>query len=54
MYYLGLIIMAVFFGTLLHGIAAKRHADKKFWLIMGIIFGPFALPFVFMVKKIKQ
>ncbi len=44
-------IINAFFGVLLHLIAAKRGADKIFWLVMGIVFGPFALPFVFIARK---
>jgi len=36
--------------VLLYFIAAKRNANKPFWLAMGILFGPFALPFVFFAK----
>ena len=46
-----LILVAAFFGTLLYFIAAKRNANKSFWLAMGIILGPFAFPFVFMAKR---
>lgn len=45
-----LIIITAFFGMVLYYIAAKRKADKVFWLAMGIVFGPFALPFVFFAK----
>ena len=31
-------------------IARKKGAKKSFWLIMGLIFGPFAIPFVFFAK----
>lgn len=49
-----LIVFSVFCGLCLHFIAAKRNADKTFWLIMGIMFGPFALPFVFFSKSIPE
>ena len=45
-----LILVTAFFGALLYFIAAKRNANTSFWLAMGILFGPFALPFVFMAK----
>jgi len=45
-----LILFSTFFGVLLYFIAAKRNANKPFWLAMGILFGPFALPFVFFAK----
>ena len=46
-----LIIITIFFGALLYFIAAKRHADRTFWMIMGLLFGPLAIPFVFMAKQ---
>ena len=45
-----LLLFSAFFGMLLCFIAAKRKANKPFWLAMGILFGPFALPFVFFAK----
>ena len=45
-----LILFSAFFGVVLYFIAAKRKANKPFWLAMGILFGPFALPFVFFAK----
>jgi hypothetical protein len=46
-----LILSTAFFGALTYFIAAKRSVNKSFWLAMGIVFGPFALPFVFMAKS---
>ncbi len=31
-------------------IAARRQARWVYWSAMGFVFGPFALPFVFMAK----
>jgi hypothetical protein len=50
MYSLG-IILSAFFGILLYFIAQKRGLNKIFWMIMGFIFGIFAVPFVFLVKS---
>jgi hypothetical protein len=50
MVYVWTIMSAAVFGTLLYSLARKRGANKKFWLLMGIIFGIFALPFVFFAK----
>ena len=33
-----------------HAIAKKRGANPVFWGVMGAIFGPLAIPFVFMAK----
>jgi hypothetical protein len=52
MSYLILIILSLVFAGLLYLIAEKRGADKVFWAIMGFLFGPFAIPFVFFAKRI--
>ncbi len=45
------ILISALFGGLLYYLAARRGCNKQFWLIMGILFGPFALPFIFWAKK---
>lgn len=40
-------IISVVFAFLLGFIAHKRGAKVMFWAIMGLVFGPFAIPFVF-------
>jgi len=52
--YVTVIGMSVFFAYLLYLIAEKRGANKKFWLIMGLVFGIFALPFVFFARTEKR
>lgn len=37
-----------------HAIAKRRGANPVFWGVMGAIFGPLAIPFVFMSKKREQ
>jgi hypothetical protein len=34
--------------------AGKRGYNNRFWLIMGIVFGPFAIPFLLLAKKKKN
>jgi hypothetical protein len=36
---------------LLWYIAYRRGANTKFWAIMGAVFGPLAIPFVFLTKN---
>jgi len=36
-----------------HYVAKKRNANARFWCVMGAIFGPLAIPFVFMSKPLK-
>jgi len=50
--YLVLLIISFCFAGLLYLIAAKRGSNKIFWTIMGFVFGPFAIPFVFFSKKV--
>lgn len=45
------IIISAFFGVLLYYLADRRGYNKQFWLIMGILFGPFSLPFIFLGKR---
>lgn len=33
-----------------HSVAKKRGLDQRYWHIMALIFGPFAIPFVFLAK----
>lgn len=35
-------------------IALLRQADARFWAVMGLLFGPFAVPFVFFSKVKTQ
>jgi hypothetical protein len=43
-----LCILCAFF---LWNIADKRGANTRFWAIMGAVFGPLAIPFIFLTKK---
>jgi hypothetical protein len=42
------------FAFLLGSIAEKRGGKVMFWAIMGAVFGPLAIPFVFLVKPEQQ
>ena len=51
---MGMIIISIICiscAYLLWHIAKRRGANTKFWAIMGAVFGPFAIPFVFLTKK---
>lgn len=43
-------IMTVFCMLICHAVAERRGARPAFWGVMGAVFGPFAIPFVFMAK----
>jgi hypothetical protein len=46
-----IILISAFFGALLYYMAGRKGYHKQFWLIMGILFGPFALPFIILGKR---
>jgi len=48
---IAVILISVLFGVLCYYIAGRKGYNKQFWLIMGILFGPFALPFIIIGKK---
>ncbi len=52
--YIYVAIISIGIALIPYFIAAKRGASKKFWLIMGLVFGPFAIPFVFFAKTNKS
>ena len=45
------ILISVLFGILLYYMAGRKGYNKQFWIIMGILFGPLALPFIILGKK---
>ena len=51
-------LIIIIIGTILsaficHQIAKRRGARPVFWGVMGVIFGPFAIPFAFLSKGKK-
>lgn len=40
-----LITALLVFGFICRAIAIKRNLDRVFWFVMGVTFGPLALPF---------
>jgi hypothetical protein len=45
------ILISLLFGVLCYYLAGRKGYNKQFWLIMGILFGPFALPFIILGSK---
>jgi len=48
------IVISAFFGVLLYYLADRRGYNKQFWLVMGILFGPFPIPFILLGKRNTQ
>jgi len=46
-----IICLLVISAAICHLIAKHRGANKIFWGVMGGLFGPVAIPFVFLAKK---
>lgn len=42
-----LLVINILCIVLCYQIAQIRHSDTRFWGVMGLLFGPFAVPFVF-------
>ena len=47
-------IICISCAFLLWNIAYKRGANTRFWAIMGAVFGPLAIPFIFLTKDKSQ
>jgi len=44
-------VICIACAFLLWHIADRRGANRRFWALMGAIFGPLAIPLVFISKK---
>ena len=44
------LFMILVCAALCHHLAALKNTDPVFWGVMGILFGPFAIPFVLLAK----
>ncbi|MFT4613306.1 MAG: putative membrane protein [Bacteroidia bacterium] len=49
---IGLLIFALACIVLCYAVAKKRGAKVSFWVVMGALFGPLAIPFVFFSKPV--
>ena len=51
-----IISLAVFIvsGMICHNLARRRDANPVFWGVMGVVFGPFAFPFVFLARPVNH
>jgi hypothetical protein len=48
---IAVILISLIFGLLCYYLAGRKGYNKQFWLIMGILFGPFAIPFILLGKR---
>ena len=54
MYIAILILTFIVSAIICHFIARNRNANAVFWGVMGGVFGPLAIPFVFLSKARKR
>lgn len=50
MYIIAGLVIVIGCAIFCHNIAKSRGANPVFWGVMGLVFGPLAIPFVFMSK----
>ncbi len=50
MYIAIFVVMFITCAIVCHNVAKGRGGNPVFWGVMGAVFGPLAVPFVFMVK----
>ena len=48
---IAVIFISFVFGLLCYYLAGRKGFNKQLWLIVGILFGPFAIPFIFLGSK---
>ncbi len=46
----GLAIVTLCSTLVCYSVAKKRRANVPFWVVMAVLIGPFAVPFVFFAK----
>lgn len=49
-----LVVIAIVSAGICYSVAKKRGLNVPFWVAMGALVGPIALPFLFMAKSKKQ
>jgi hypothetical protein len=49
-----LLIFSIVCVYICYSVAKGRGANVRFWVIMGLLLGPFAVPFVLFSKKVNQ
>ncbi len=49
---LGLIVVTLLSALACYVVAKSRSANRRFWILMGLLLGPLAIPFVFFAKPV--
>jgi hypothetical protein len=48
------IVISLLFALMLYGLAVWRGVNRRYWTIMGFLFGPFVIPFIFFAKRVDR
>jgi hypothetical protein len=51
MLHMAILVVVIFCAVLCHQLARKNGKRPLLWGVMGLLFGPFAIPFVLMPGK---
>jgi hypothetical protein len=54
MYIAILVVVFLTSAIICHLIAKNRNANAVFWGVMGLVFGPVAIPFAFLSKPVAD
>lgn len=49
-----ILAVTLFCAAACYAVARRRGLDRRYWLILGLLAGPLALPFVFLVRPKRR
>jgi hypothetical protein len=52
--FVALILLPIISAAICYFIAKRRNAQTSFWVLMGLVFSLFAIPFAFFAKPKKN
>lgn len=49
-----ILALTLFSAAACYAVARKKGLDRRYWLILGLLVGPLALPFVLLARPKRQ
>lgn len=49
-----ILLITLVSAVICYEIAKSRSANKLYWTVMGVLFGPFAIPFAMMARPMSD
>jgi len=46
-----LVAIVIASAAVCYTVAKRKHLNVQLWVVLGALFGPFAIPFVFLAKS---